>query len=113
MSKQTVGVVGAGVMGIGVAHSLAQAGHHVYLLDLDHEILQRAQQEITNNLRLQRMFRKAADQESIEDIVERITFTTDYAPFADADFVIENVVENWDVKREVHAKLDSVCPAHA
>lgn len=113
MSTQTVGVVGAGVMGIGVSQSLAQAGHRVLLLDLDHDILKHAREEITNNLRLARMLHKAAGQESIGDILERITFTTDYAPFAAADFVIENVIENWDVKKEVHTRLDSVCPPRA
>lgn len=113
MSKQIVGVVGAGVMGIGVSQSLAQAGHRVLLLDLELDILQHAKEEITKNLRLQRMLHKAANQESIGEIIERITFTTDYEPFADADFVIENVVENWDVKKGIHTKLDSICPARA
>jgi 3-hydroxybutyryl-CoA dehydrogenase len=112
MRKQTIGVVGAGVMGIGVAHSLAQAGHQVLLLDLNHDVLQHAKAEIVNNLRLQRMFNKAAGQESIENTIERITFTTDYTPFADADFVIENVTENWISKKEVHIKLDAICPQH-
>ncbi len=113
MSKQTVGVVGAGVMGIGVSQSLAQAGHRVLLLDLEHRILQHAKDEITNNLRLARMLNRAAGQESIGDITERITFTTDYEPFADADFVIENVIENWEAKKGVHTRLDSVCPPRA
>ena len=112
MSKQIVGVVGAGVMGIGVGQSLAQAGHHVLLLDLEHDILKRAKEEIIKNLRLQRMLHKVPDQESSGDIIERITFTTDYEPFADADFVIENVVENWDAKRKVHSRLDSICLPH-
>src|SRR2546429_4815401 len=112
MNKQIVGVVGAGVMGIGVTHCLAQAGHRVLLLDLENSILKHAKEEIMSNLRMQRMFHKAADQESIEHIIERITFTTDYTPFGDADFVIENVIENWDVKKEVHTRLDSVCPPH-
>lgn len=113
MSKQIVGVVGAGVMGIGVSQSLAQAGHRVLLLDLEQDILKHAKNEITNNLRLARMLNKAAGQESIGDIIERILFTTDYEPFADADFVIENVIENWDAKKVVHARLDSICPPHA
>lgn len=113
MVKHTVGVVGAGVMGIGVSQSLAQAGHRVLLMDLEHSILKHAQDEIKKNLRLQRMLHKAPQQESIGDIIERITLTTDYEPFADADFVIENVTENWDIKKEVHRKLDDICPAHA
>ncbi|HLI69149.1 MAG TPA: 3-hydroxyacyl-CoA dehydrogenase NAD-binding domain-containing protein [Ktedonobacteraceae bacterium] len=112
MTKQIVGVAGAGVMGIGVAHSLALSGHQVVLLDISHEVLQRARSEIFNNIRLQRMFNKAPAQENIEDIIERITFTTDYASFADADFVIENVTENWEIKQSVHTQLDTICPAH-
>lgn len=99
-------------MGIGVAHSLALAGHTVLLLDISHDILKHAKDEITNNIRLQRMFHKGDRSESIETIVERITFTTDYAPFADADFVIENVTENWPLKKEIHTRLDGICPAH-
>ncbi len=99
-------------MGIGVAHSLAQAGHSVLLLDTSQDILKHAKDEITNNIRLQRMLNRTPGQESIATIVERIIFTTDYAPFADADFVIENVTENWAIKKEVHTRLDVVCPAH-
>jgi len=112
MSNQIVGVVGAGVMGIGVAHCLAQAGHRVILLDTSDDILKHARAEIIKNIRLQRLFQKAKDQESIDNVVERITFTTDYAPFADVDFVIENVTEKWEIKKKVHLQLDAVCPAH-
>ncbi len=112
MSTHTVGVVGAGVMGIGVSQSLAQAGHRVLLLDISYEILQRARAQIANNIRLQYMWKKQTAPEPIEQVLERITFTTDYAPFAEADFVIENVTEKWEIKREVHAQLDAVCPAH-
>ncbi|HVU65963.1 MAG TPA: 3-hydroxyacyl-CoA dehydrogenase NAD-binding domain-containing protein [Ktedonobacteraceae bacterium] len=112
MSTHTVGVVGAGVMGIGVSQSLAQAGHRVLLLDISYEILQRARAQIANNIRLQYMWKKQAAPEPIEQVLERITFTTDYAPFAEADFVIENVTEKWEIKREVHTQLDAVCPAH-
>lgn len=112
MTVQVVGVVGAGVMGIGVAHNLAQAGYRVILVDLSHDILAHASQEITNNLRLQRMWSKTQDQESISDIVERISFTTDDDHLAQADFVIENATEKWEIKQTIHGRLDSICPEH-
>src|ERR1700753_2858047 len=113
MGKLTVGVVGAGVMGVGVAQNLVQTGHHVILLDTSEEILKQARENITNNIRLQRMFnRNAADLESISDLIERITFTTEYAPFSAADFVIENVTEKWPIKKPVYEQLEAVCPAH-
>ncbi len=64
MSKQTVGVVGAGVMGVGVAQNLIQTGHRVLLLDVEDVILRKARESITNNIRLQWMFHKKAAQES-------------------------------------------------
>ncbi|GCE31290.1 3-hydroxybutyryl-CoA dehydrogenase [Dictyobacter alpinus] len=112
MSKQIVGVVGAGVMGVGVAQALAQSGFHVLLLDISNELLEHAKEEISNNLRFQRMFNKGQQQESIPLIIERITFVTDYAPFADADFVIENVTEKWEIKKQVHERLNEVCADH-
>jgi 3-hydroxybutyryl-CoA dehydrogenase len=99
-------------MGVGVAQNLAQAGYRVLLLDISEEILKRSREEITKNIRLQRLFSKAGNQESVDTIVERITLSTDFAPFADADFVIENVTEKWEIKKQVYAELDAVCPQH-
>ena len=69
MNIKVVGVVGAGVMGTGVAQSLAQAGHRVILLDISEEILKRAREEIAKNIRFQRLFSKTKDQESVDAIV--------------------------------------------
>ena len=112
MDIKKVGVIGAGVMGIGVGQSLAQAGYQVVLIDLDDATLEHAKSEIRSNLRLYKMLNKGADQESIATTMERIVFTTDYERLSDADFVVENVVENWEIKKAVHLKLDAVLPAH-
>jgi 3-hydroxybutyryl-CoA dehydrogenase len=113
MEKQIVGVVGAGVMGAGVAQNLAQTGHKVILLDLNESILHKASNEIAKNVRFQRFVNKNQPQISAAEVLEQITFTTDYAAFGEVDFVVENVVERWEVKRDVHVRLDAVCPAHA
>ncbi|HEU5228021.1 MAG TPA: 3-hydroxyacyl-CoA dehydrogenase NAD-binding domain-containing protein [Ktedonobacteraceae bacterium] len=110
MNIRTVGVVGAGVMGIGVAQSLAQAGHNVILVDISDNILEHARAEITKNIRLQRMWNKKPDQESIETIIQRITFTQNYNLFTDVDFVIENATEKWEIKRKIHEQIDAICP---
>jgi 3-hydroxybutyryl-CoA dehydrogenase len=112
MEKQIVGVVGAGVMGAGVAQNLAQTGHKVFLLDLSEEVLQKASKAIQQNMRFQRIMGKNQPQMSAGEVMEQITFTIDYAPFAEVDFVVENVSERWEVKRAVHARLDAVCPEH-
>jgi len=111
MDIKTVGVIGAGVMGIGVAQNLAQTDHQVILIDLSEEILAHAKTEIKNNIRFQGFFNKK-NLEDPEKILQKITFTTDYQLLKEADFVVENVVEKWVLKKEVYAKMDAVCPAH-
>lgn len=112
MNIQKVGVIGAGVMGIGVAQNLAQTQHQVVLLDISLEVLNQAEAAIKNNLRLSRMLKKQPNAESIADIMARITFTTSYAPLNDVDFVVENVTEKWEIKKGVYAELDRICPEH-
>jgi 3-hydroxybutyryl-CoA dehydrogenase len=109
MDINVVGVVGAGVMGTGLAQNLASTGHRVVIADVSEEILQHAKNTVRNNMRLQRMLNKGAAGESVDTIMSRITFTMDYALFRDADFVIENVIEKWEAKQQVHAQLDAIC----
>jgi len=110
MNIQVVGVVGAGVMGIGVAQNLAQTGHQVILVDISEAILERAEQEIKKNIRFQTLFNKEKKVGSSDDILKRITFSTNYKLLDSADFVVENVTEKWDIKKEVYAQLDAICP---
>jgi len=113
MTEQVVGVIGAGVMGIGVAQNLAQSGFKVVLIDVSEQALERARTEIRNNVRFQAFSKK--DKTQADDpahILGRILFTTDYAPLADAFYVVENVVEKWEAKSDVYPRLDAVCPAH-
>lgn len=110
MSIKHVGVVGAGVMGVGIAQNLAETGHQVTLLDVSDEILKRAQSELHNNIRLARMVLRDPNRESVSTILSRINSTVDYAPLHEVDFVVENVIEKPDVKRDVYARLDAVCP---
>ncbi len=111
MNIQTVGVIGAGVMGIGVAQNLAQTGHHAVLLDISEDILERAKQEIKNNIRFQGFFNKNEKADSPNDILDKITFSSNYQFLEKAEFVVENVTEKWDIKKEVYSKIDAICPA--
>ncbi|HAZ44667.1 MAG TPA: 3-hydroxybutyryl-CoA dehydrogenase [Cyanobacteria bacterium UBA11369] len=110
MNIQVVGVVGAGVMGIGVSQNLAQTAHQVILLDISEEILERAKQEIKKNLRFQGLFKKGEKTDSPEDILQRIKFSTNYQFLESAEFVIENTTEKWDIKQQVYEKIDVICP---
>jgi 3-hydroxybutyryl-CoA dehydrogenase len=110
LNIQVVGVVGAGVMGTGVAQSLIQTDRRVILLDTTVDILRKAKEDIKNTIRFQQLFSKTDYPERVDVFMERITYTTDYALFRDADFVIENVTEKWDIKKQVYAQIDEVCP---
>lgn len=113
-----IGVIGAGVMGIGVSQNLAQTNHDVVLVDVATSALEQAKAQIRQNVRFAKMFGLMSKQgKSSTDlkatpssVLARITFTTDYELLRDVDFVVENTVEKWDVKKEVYPKLDAVCP---
>ena len=104
-----IGVIGAGVIGTGVAQDLAQTGHDVVLLDVSPNILDNARTVIRNNIRFQTLFAKDKKSKNPNEILERINFTTDTSSLKEVDFVIENVTEKWDVKKEVYAALDQIC----
>ena len=108
MTIKTVGVIGAGVMGRGVAQNLVQTDHDVVLVDIDDAILKAARSEIRNNIRLQGLFSKAAKPAG--NALDNIQFTTDYQLLASADFVVENAVEKWDIKKVIYPQLDVICP---
>jgi len=110
MSIQTVGVIGAGVMGVGVAHNLAQTGYSVILVDIADDILAHAKEEITKNIRLQRMLNRKQNQESVETLLNRITLTQEYGLLTDVDFVIENATEKWEIKKKIYELIDPICP---
>jgi 3-hydroxybutyryl-CoA dehydrogenase len=104
-----IGVVGAGVMGIGVAQNVATGGHDVVLVDTGEEILADARAAIHRNCRLSRMM--GGPTLDPDEILARVTTAVGLEALAKAELVIENVTENWEIKREVHAELDRVLPA--
>lgn len=102
---QRVGVIGAGVMGVGVAQSLAQHGTDVTLVDVSDEVLERAQEDIVRNARMSRLL--GSDAPELD--VSRLRLTTDYEQLHDADFVIENTTEKWDIKAAAYPRMDAIC----
>ncbi len=109
MEIQTVGVIGAGVMGTGVAQNLAQTGHRVLLIDVSDEILAKARNSIHNNVRFQKLFQRVEGLEDPETVLGRIESGTSFDVLVEADYVIENVIEKWDVKQDVYARMSSIC----
>ena len=113
MEFDGIGVVGAGVMGSGVAQNLAQTGHRVVLVDIVQKQLDRAAGEIRQNIRMQGFFRKSeaggSSPVGADEALSRITMTTDFEALAEVDFLVENVVEKWPVKEEVYRRIDPLC----
>ncbi|MFC5171883.1 3-hydroxyacyl-CoA dehydrogenase family protein [Streptomyces mutomycini] len=109
MSIRTVGVIGAGTIGRGVAQSFAQAKFEVILVDISQEQLDSALAQIRRDVLVHAMLLGQQAQESAETVLSRIRTSTEYAPLADADFVVENVTENWDIKRAVYEQIDAIC----
>lgn len=107
---KTVGVIGAGVMGTGVAQNLVQRGLRAILVDVSGPVLERARETIHNSLRVAGLFpREEAPAVDPDEAVGRIDFTTDYGRLAEAEFVVENVVEKLEVKAEIYPRLDAIC----
>lgn len=113
MEIKKVGVIGAGVMGIGVGQSLAQSGMEAVLVDVSQEILDRAKAEIRKNLRFQGMFQKDAKKEDPAAVLGRIHYTTLLEELGDVDFVVENVPEKWEIKSRIYPRIDVICPERA
>jgi 3-hydroxybutyryl-CoA dehydrogenase len=97
-------------MGTGVAQALAQTGHQVLLLDVSEAILERAQAAIRQSLRFQGMLSRGGLTARPDEVLGRIRFALDDGLLADADFVIENVTEQWELKRAVYERIDRICP---
>lgn len=106
---EKIGVIGAGVMGRGVAHAFAEKGFNVVLIDVLPEILEHAENEIRNNVRFQHFIYKDKPMMNPDDVLKYIEFTTDYEKLKDVDFVIENVPEKWELKKAVYEKIEGIC----
>jgi 3-hydroxybutyryl-CoA dehydrogenase len=105
----TIAVVGAGTIGNGLAVDLARFGYNVILNDLSDEELRKAAETIRSDLRTYRMLVPEYRDINDEEVLGRITFASDPAEMAGADFVIENIVEDFDEKVRLYENLREIC----
>lgn len=103
-----IGVLGAGTMGSGIVQTFAQAGYEVIMRDLEEEYLEKGLKTITKNLN-RSVKKERITEEDKENILSRITASTDVKMLSDVDLVIEAAVENMIVKKEIFKELDEVC----
>jgi 3-hydroxybutyryl-CoA dehydrogenase len=104
----TVGVLGAGSMGTGIAHVAAAAGHRVVVTDTRAEALAKADQSIRKAL-AREVEKERLDRARADELVGRITFApASYDAFSECGLVVEAIVEDLDVKRDAFRQLDRV-----
>ncbi|MEM7299946.1 MAG: 3-hydroxybutyryl-CoA dehydrogenase [Pseudomonadota bacterium] len=107
MDIKTVGIIGAGQMGGGIAHVCALAGLNVLLNDIEEERIESGIATISGNLARQVASGKV-ESDDRKATIDRINAASSFADLASADLVIEAATENEDVKRDIFAKL---CPS--
>ena len=108
MDINKVLVVGAGLMGSGIAQVCAQSGIEVVLSDVAEGALERAGKAISWSV--DKFIEKGKLQEDRRRIMDRIAMTPDFEAIDGVDLAIEAVFENIDLKREIFAKIDQACP---
>jgi 3-hydroxybutyryl-CoA dehydrogenase len=112
MELNTVGVVGCGLMGSGIAQIAAQAGYDVVVREVDDAALAKGKGKI------EKFLGKAVEKGKMSEddknaVLAKITFTTALSDFANCDLVVEAIIENLDIKKQLFAELDGICPSHA
>lgn len=105
---KTVGVVGAGTMGNGIAQLAAQMGATVIMRDIKDDFVQRGLGAIAKFLQ-KGVERGKVTEEQKAAVMGRVIGTTDMGELAKCDIVIEAVIEDLDLKKKVFAELDAVC----
>jgi 3-hydroxybutyryl-CoA dehydrogenase len=106
-----VAVVGAGLMGAGIAQVSAQAGYEVRLFDVDEGSLTRGVEAIARSVG--KLVEKGVVSEDVNTVVGRVRPSTSMADLADAFIAIEAVFEQLDAKQEVFRELDGAMPPQA
>src|SRR6202789_4723712 len=108
MAIEKVGVVGCGLMGSGIAQVAANAGCQVTVREVSPQLLEKGLQSIDKNL--QRLVDKGTLPQTERDKVRgRLHGTTNLEDLKDCDLVIEAIIEQLPAKRELFAKLDTLC----
>jgi 3-hydroxybutyryl-CoA dehydrogenase len=108
MEIKKIGILGAGTMGNGIAHTAAQFGFQVIMRDINQELIDRGMKTIDRNL--QRGVDKGRmSVEEKGEILSRIQPTTELEMLKDADFIVEAINEDFAIKQQIFKELDKLC----
>ncbi len=107
---KNVAVIGAGTMGNGIAHTFAQFGYTVSLIDISQDSLDKAVNTITKNLDRLVAKERLTKAQKVETLANLTTYTKLEDGVKAADLVVEAATENIDIKLSIFKTLDEVCP---
>lgn len=106
-SKSVIGIVGSGAMGSGIAQVAAMAGHKVILYDNNATSLQKAKQNSASIL-LKLVEKQKITQQKSDEVIARISFTENIESLKPCNLIIEAIVENLDIKKQVFSQLEKI-----
>lgn len=110
--SETIGVIGAGTMGNGIAQTAASAGFDVVMCDVKAEFVERGLANISKSL--DRFVKKETMTEQQKaEVLGRIRTNTELDGLKGCSLIVEAATENFDIKKQIFEKLDSICPADA
>ena len=112
LDTKSVGIAGTGMMAAGIAEVATRAGYSVVLRGRSQTSADRAMGKLTKSLGFQ-VDKDKLSAEDRDDMLSRVRSTTDLADLGQCDIVVESVVEDLDVKRQLFAELDKVCGENA
>ncbi|AFM41293.1 3-hydroxyacyl-CoA dehydrogenase [Desulfosporosinus acidiphilus SJ4] len=109
MTIKKIGVLGAGSMGGGIAHLAAVKGFEIVLCDVDQKFVDGAVKRMSGFMD-KSIAKQKMTMEEKEEVLKRITLTTQMEDLASVDLVIEAIFEDLEVKKNAFQKLDAICP---
>jgi 3-hydroxybutyryl-CoA dehydrogenase len=109
MEIKKIGVIGAGQMGNGIAQVAALAGYEVVMRDIEERFIEGGMKNITKNLDWL-VGKEKISEDDKSQVLDRIKATLVIKDLADCDLIIEAIIENADLKKQVFGELDELCP---
>ena len=110
MEIKTIGVIGAGTMGNGIAQVAAESGYNVIMRDIEEPFVERGLKAIRKNLN-RALEKGKKTEEEVAKAIDRIEGTVDLAALSVADLIIEAAVEKMELKKKILTELDELCDA--
>jgi len=110
---KNVAVIGSGTMGNGIAHTFAQSGYNVQLIDISQDALDRGMATIAKNLDRMVSKEKITEADKAETLANITTYTSMKEGVAQASLVVEAATENLTLKLKIFKDLDALCPENA